>query len=41
MSLRDSFIAQLPPQDRARAEQVKGFGPVGSMILATDNPPTA
>jgi hypothetical protein len=38
MSLRDSFIAQLPPQDRPKAEQVKGFGPVGSMILATDNP---
>lgn len=38
MSLRDAFIAQLPPEDRPRAEQVKGFGEVGSMILATDHP---
>jgi hypothetical protein len=38
MSLRDSFIAQLPPEDRPKAEQVKGFGEVGSMILATDHP---
>ena len=38
MSLRDSFIAQLPPQDQARAQQVKGFGAVGSMMLATDDP---
>jgi len=38
MSLRDAFIAQLPPQDQARAQQVKGFGEVASMILASDNP---
>src|SRR5579883_1916144 len=38
MSLRDAFIAQRPPEDRPRAEQIKGFGPVGSMMLATDHP---
>jgi hypothetical protein len=38
MSLRDAFIAQLPPRDQAQARAVKGFGPVGSMILATDDP---
>jgi hypothetical protein len=40
MSLRESFIAQLPPEDQARAQQVKGFGAVGSMMLATDDPKT-
>jgi hypothetical protein len=38
LSLRDSFIAQLPPADRPKAEQVKGFGEVGTMLLATDDP---
>jgi len=38
MSLRDSFIAQLPPADRPKAEQIKGFGAVGTMMLATGNP---
>lgn len=40
MSLRDSFIALLPPADRARAEQFKGFGPVSQLIQATVDPRT-
>ena len=38
MSLRDSFIAQLPPQDRVRAEAITELGKVAQMMLATDNP---
>jgi len=38
MSLRDDFIAQLPPADRERASQVTELGKVARMILATDHP---
>jgi len=38
MSLRDDFIAQLPPADRERASRVTELGKVARMILATDHP---
>jgi hypothetical protein len=37
-SLRDSFIALLPPEDREKAQAVTELGRVAQMMLATDDP---